>query len=121
MRVGVIGPRSPDSFADNIADCLPDLGVDVVWLGSVRGRFRKRLDQAVEVLSRARPDFVQFIVAPECAVKQNDAGSVNGIAEFVGDLTDSRCNQRACAGNFVAELKRDALVQFNRAIREAGA
>ena len=25
MRVGVIGPMHPDSFADNIADCLPDL------------------------------------------------------------------------------------------------
>lgn len=57
MRVGVIGPQYADSFADNIADCLPDLGVDVVRLGTVRGRFPKRLDQAVEVLSRARPAF----------------------------------------------------------------
>jgi spore maturation protein CgeB len=56
VRVGVIGPLSPDSFADNIADCLPDLGVDVVRLGPIRGRFPRRLDQAVEVLSRARPD-----------------------------------------------------------------
>src|SRR5260370_31566294 len=57
VRVGVIGPLDPDSFADNIADCLPDLGVDVARLGSVRGRFPRRLDQALEVLSRARPDF----------------------------------------------------------------
>jgi len=57
VRVGVIGPFDPDSFADNIADCLPDLGVEVVRLGSVRGRYPKRLDQAIEVLSRWRPDF----------------------------------------------------------------
>jgi spore maturation protein CgeB len=55
VRVGIIGPLYPDSFADNIADCLPDLGVNVVYLGTVRGRFPRRVDQAVETISRARP------------------------------------------------------------------
>ena len=36
MRVGVLGPQYPDSFADNVAHCLPDLGVDVVRLGAAR-------------------------------------------------------------------------------------
>jgi len=33
MRVGVIGPTFPDGFADNVLQCLPDLGVEAVALG----------------------------------------------------------------------------------------
>lgn len=33
MRVGVIGPTGPDTFADNIARCLPNIGVEAVTLG----------------------------------------------------------------------------------------
>ncbi|EFC85839.1 conserved hypothetical protein [Parafrankia sp. EUN1f] len=32
-RVGVVGPLGSDSFADNIIDCLPDIGVQPVALG----------------------------------------------------------------------------------------
>lgn len=42
MRVGVIGPLGPDSFADNILDCLPDLGVDTVALGPARRALGQR-------------------------------------------------------------------------------
>ena len=33
MRVGVIGPTDPDSFADNILHCLPELGAEAISLG----------------------------------------------------------------------------------------
>ena len=33
MKVGVIGPTYPDSLADNLLDCLPDVGVSAVSLG----------------------------------------------------------------------------------------
>jgi spore maturation protein CgeB len=55
MRVGVIGPLDPDSFADNIVDCLPDLGVEVVPLGPVRRHLPGRLDQGLDLLLRAEP------------------------------------------------------------------
>ena|ERR1700694_5659569 len=53
MRIGVIGPLDPDSFADNICDCLPDLGVEVVRLGPVRRHLPGRLDQGLDLLLRA--------------------------------------------------------------------
>lgn len=40
MRVGVIGPDWTDSFADNVADCLPDVGVEAVPLGPVRSYYK---------------------------------------------------------------------------------
>src|SRR5947207_11079242 len=67
------------------------------------------------------PDRAQLVVVPECAVKQNDIAIMNSIAEFVGDLTDRGCNQHACPGNFVTELKRNAIAQFKRAKSDAGA
>jgi spore maturation protein CgeB len=33
MRVGIIGPTGPDQFANNIARCLPNIGVQAVALG----------------------------------------------------------------------------------------
>ena len=55
-RVGVIGPQDPDSFADNIADCLPDLGVDVVKLGTPRPRFRSgKASAAYDFAARGFP------------------------------------------------------------------
>lgn len=49
VRVGVIGPLSPDSFADNILDCLPDVGAEAVSLGPARRRTGQRhVDAVVE-------------------------------------------------------------------------
>ncbi len=49
MRVGVIGPLGPDSFADNILDCLPDVGVEAVALGPARRRTGQRhVDAAID-------------------------------------------------------------------------
>jgi spore maturation protein CgeB len=42
MRIGVVGPASPDSFADNIVTALADMGHDHVPLGPLyaqRGRY----------------------------------------------------------------------------------
>lgn len=57
MRVGVIGPQYPDSFADNIASCLPELGVEPVRLGTPRRRTRfSQLNGAIDIASRLSPN-----------------------------------------------------------------
>lgn len=43
MRVGVIGPTNPDSFADNITHCLPNIGVEAVALGPSTPRPRNKI------------------------------------------------------------------------------
>jgi len=49
VRVGVIGPVSPDMFADNILDCLPDVGAEPVALGPARQHTGQRhVDAVVE-------------------------------------------------------------------------
>lgn len=54
MRVGVIGPISPDSLADNILNCLPNLGVTPVPLGPAGPRSSSRVAQyAAEFLRRS--------------------------------------------------------------------
>lgn len=73
MRVGVIGPMDPDSFADNIADCLPDLGVEVVRLGPVRRHLPGRLDQGMDLLLRAEPGLDARLQRP-LARRALDAG-----------------------------------------------
>lgn len=55
-RVGVIGPQDPDSFADNIADCLPDIGCVAIRLGTPRPHFRRRrMTVAYDLAARALP------------------------------------------------------------------
>lgn len=56
-RVGVIGPTDPDSFADNILDCLPDVGATPVALGMPRKEFAdRRVRAAQDFLGRALPN-----------------------------------------------------------------
>lgn len=63
MRVGVIGPTAPDSFADNIAHCLPNIGVDAVQLGPVSPRphnkFLALAGHVIEHLSAETEEFFQ--------------------------------------------------------------
>lgn len=42
MRIGIIGPTDSDSLADNIAHCLPNIGVEAVPLGPSTLRPRNR-------------------------------------------------------------------------------
>lgn len=56
-RIGVIGPVQPDYFADNILDCLADVGAVPIALGMPRHEFRdRRLLAAQDFLGRALPD-----------------------------------------------------------------
>lgn len=49
VRVGVIGPIEPDMFADNIIDCLPDVGAEPFSLGPARRRTGQRyVDTAID-------------------------------------------------------------------------
>lgn len=56
MRVGVIGPMDPDSFADNILNCLLSMGVEAVHLGTPRPVFRlRKVAAAYDFAARALP------------------------------------------------------------------
>ncbi|WP_163551921.1 CgeB family protein [Candidatus Frankia alpina] len=60
-RIGVIGPTGNDDFAENIVDCLPDLGVHAVPLGPAIPAPRNRaLGRAVHAVRAAtqQPDLV---------------------------------------------------------------
>src|SRR4051794_38261015 len=67
MRIGIIGPASPDSFGDNIGHCLTQMGHDVIYLGSLRPRARVgAVVRAIEVVRQAYPaveDRAHFKVA----------------------------------------------------------
>lgn len=80
MRVGVIGPRHPDSLADNILDALPALGAEPVELGEVyqpRGPslVRRVAGQAVGLSAgwerRSQRASAQRIAAAGCDVVVN--------------------------------------------------
>ena len=79
-------------------------------------------DRQMIHLARAasgRPNIAQFVVAPECAVEQDDVRIVNRIAQFGGDFTDRWRDEGGSSRDFITQLKRDALAQFNRAISDA--
>jgi spore maturation protein CgeB len=63
MRVGVIGPLTPDSFADNILHCLPEIGATAVALGpigpSLSNKAASRASQAFRGLSAETEQFAQ--------------------------------------------------------------
>jgi len=67
----------------------------------------------------ARPNSPEFVVAPECAIEQNEVRTVNGVAQLVRDFTDSGSDERGRSRNFIAQLQRDALAQFDRATTDA--
>ena len=79
-------------------------------------------DRQMIHLARAasgRPNIAQFVVAPECAVEQNDLRIVNRITQFGRDFSDSRRNEGGRSRGFIAQLKRDARSQFNGATSDA--
>lgn len=52
MRVAVIGPTGPDTFADNILHCLPSIGAEGVAIGPATPRPHNRLLNAMVEVSR---------------------------------------------------------------------
>jgi spore maturation protein CgeB len=52
MKVGVIGPVSPDYFADNVGDALTHIGHSVTYLGSACARLRQHQLNNVVALAR---------------------------------------------------------------------
>ena len=103
--------------------------VDVGVYFSARRRMTQEIkttvaDRQMIHLSRAAsglPDIAQFVVAPECAVEQNDLGIVNRVAQLGHDFTDHWRDERDSSRDFIAQLKCDALAQLNRAISDADA
>jgi spore maturation protein CgeB len=55
-RVGVVGPLGRDDFAENIIDCLPDLGVHPVALGPAVPAVRDRRLEAATRLAMSASD-----------------------------------------------------------------
>ena len=52
MRVGVVGPVAPDSFAENVGDALQRTGHLVTYLGAAHYRHRNRLATGVATVAR---------------------------------------------------------------------
>jgi spore maturation protein CgeB len=62
LRVGVIGPTEPDTFADNIAAALRRMGVEVVALGPATPRPSARVFRsAIEVAERQTAEMLQWM------------------------------------------------------------
>ncbi|MGH3401401.1 MAG: CgeB family protein [Streptosporangiaceae bacterium] len=56
MQVGVIGPVSPDYFADNVGDALTRIGHSVTYLGPARARLGSgRLNQVAGLARQVAP------------------------------------------------------------------
>jgi spore maturation protein CgeB len=56
VRIGIVGSTDPDTFEDNIAFALGDMGHSVVGLGSARPRIRNRFaHQAADLILQAYP------------------------------------------------------------------
>jgi spore maturation protein CgeB len=55
MRIGVVGPTSPDSFADNIASALADMGHHPVPLGPLHARRGQYVSAAKMAIRSALP------------------------------------------------------------------
>jgi spore maturation protein CgeB len=65
MRVGVIGPTDPDSFADNVAHCLPHIGVEAVPLGPYTPRPRNKvLRLATQLAQRQTAETEEWFQRP---------------------------------------------------------
>lgn len=65
MRVGIIGPTDPDSFADNVAHCLPHIGVEAVPLGPSTPRPRNKvLGLATDLAQRQTAETLEWFQRP---------------------------------------------------------
>src|SRR4029077_2052811 len=92
---------------------------------------RRRLAQQIKAavadrqmihLSRAawaRRRDSEFAVTPECAVKQDDIGCIDCIAQFLSQFANTRREQRSRSGRVITELKCDAPGQFNSSKTDA--
>jgi len=105
------------------------------WIGVVDVRIdfstRRRMTQEIKAAIADRdmihfspakgawPNSPEFVVAPECTVEQNKVRTVNGVAQLVCDFTDSGRDERGNSRDFIAQLQRNALAQFNRAKTDA--
>ena len=79
MRIGIVGPNFPDSFAANIIDALPAMGHDPVALGSlyaVGGRYASAVTMTIRnalpaLDERAQLHIVRAALRAECEIVIN--------------------------------------------------
>jgi spore maturation protein CgeB len=65
IRIGIIGPVGPDTFADNIAHCLPNIGVEAVPLGPSTPRPRNKfLGFATQLAERQTAETLEWFQRP---------------------------------------------------------
>lgn len=113
MRVGVIGPIEPDSFADNILDSLPALGVEGVGLGPVTPMPRhKVLRLATQLASRQTAETETWFQRPLLA-RARDA-QCDVIINVQQALMPASVAQLRKAGAKVALWYPDALSNISR-------
>ena len=79
MRIGVVGPVDSDSFADNIASALADMGHDPMRLGPLyarRGHYYSRVSTLIRYAlpaldERLQRDVARAALAAECEIVIN--------------------------------------------------
>ena len=89
MRVGVIGPTGPDTFADNIAHCLPSLGVEAVPLGPSTPQPRSKvLRRATELAQRQTAETQEWFQRPLIGrVKASDCDVIINVEQSLMPAT----------------------------------
>jgi spore maturation protein CgeB len=94
MRIGVVGPASPDSFADNIVAALADMGHQPVSLGPLyarRGRYTSAVKMAVRnalpaLDERAQRGVAAAALRAKCEIVINtDQGLMPGVVRELRD------------------------------------
>jgi spore maturation protein CgeB len=113
MRVGVVGPVKPDSFADNVGDALRRTGHVVTQLGSAGPRARGRFGRNFTALARQAMPRLEDRAQRQIARAAHDAGCEVVINLELGLAPDVVTELRH-AGARVAFWFPDALVNLGR-------
>lgn len=113
MRVGIIGPTDPDTFADNIAHSLPKLGVVAVPLGPSTPRPRnKMLGAAWQMAQRQTAETLEWFQRPLARrVLESDCDAVINVEHSLMPTVVSRIKSK---GTRIALWYPDAVSNISR-------
>ena len=113
MRVGVIGPTGPDTFADNIARCLPHIGVEAVPLGPSNPRPRNKVLQlATQLAQRQTAETLEWSQRPLIRrVMDSDCDVIINVDQSLMPVTVAKIRS---GGRRIALWYPDALSNISR-------
>ncbi len=118
LRVGVLGPLFPDSFADNVLATLDAVGVSTVGLGSARPRARRRTSAALMDLALRVPRVEGSLQAR--LVERCRREEVKVVLALESSLLPSTVKALRRAGSAVVLWFPDAVVNLDRQLMFLG-